>query len=130
MELLSQACLVVPNSAHDGVYGDAYFRTLATPPYAKGAMDRFFRHLQPQLIHCLREHPFFHNGGNVLRLEHLMRNNYTMFQACLEDARNSIKSPFVTDIWQLAVIQRHQPVWGYARPRFFVKILSQRLTFQ
>jgi hypothetical protein len=105
----------VPNSAHEGLYADSHFRTLATPPYARSAMSRFFRYLQPQLVRFLQEMPFFANGGDILRLEHLTGNNYSMWNICLEDARDSVYNPFIGDLWQYAVIQRHQPLWRWSR---------------
>ena len=57
MELLEEACLVIPNSAHEGIYGDPCFRTLVTPPYAQKAMGRFFQAILPQLTDFLRENP-------------------------------------------------------------------------
>ena len=75
------------------------------------------------------ENPLFTNGGNVLRLERLMEQNRVLFNGILQDSKDTFHSPFVTDIWQLAVLQRHEPVWGYARPRWFNKNAASAADF-
>jgi hypothetical protein len=50
-----------------------------------------------------------------LRLGHLLRDNFSAWRECLQEARNVTYDPEVADLWQYGVIQRHQPLWGWNR---------------
>ena len=68
VDLLLQACVIVPNTAAFGYYMRPKFRTLCTPPWVRSAMERYFTFLESQLAEMISTNPRFDSGGPMLRL--------------------------------------------------------------
>ncbi len=68
VDLLLQACVIVPNNAAFGYYMRPQFRTLCTPPWVRSAMQRYFARIESQLAEMISTNPQFASVGPMLQL--------------------------------------------------------------
>ena len=107
VDLLLQACVIVPNSAAFACYMHPQFRTLVTPPWTRHAMQRYFGHIAPQLAEMIADNPYFGRGGPLLHLSAIHSANSSLFSAELEAAQNNFYElrPQETEAWNQIIIQ-------------------------
>lgn len=92
IDLLNQACVVLPNGASFGYYVRLQFRTLCTPPFARSAMLRYFNSIESQVAQEINDNPHFASGGPALRLSAIHARNKFAFDAYLSEAQEQFSS--------------------------------------
>ena len=111
MDLLLQACFMIPNSACFGYYARPQFRTLGTPPWVRSAMQRYFSRIKSQLAEMISTNPHFATGGPDLRLSAIHSVNKFAFDAFLTEACDDYceMHPREAKAWQWLIIQYPSP---------------------
>jgi hypothetical protein len=80
-------------------------------------METFLATMSHVLRNFLTQNPYFHNGGNILRLTRLMNANRVLFDDTLQRVANTFTNPFTKDVWEKAIRQfaALQPAADFSR---------------
>ena len=129
IDLLLQACVMIPNSACFGYYARPQFRTLGTPPWVRSAMQRYFSHIESQLAEMISTNPRFATGGPALRLSAIHSVNKFTFDGFLTEARNNYceMNPREAKAWEWLIIQNRSPQYHDFLQRTLVRPPTENL---
>ena len=107
IDLLLQACVIIPNGAAFGYYVRPQLRTLGTPPWVQSAMQHYFARIESQFAEMISNNPLFATGGPILRLSTIHSANKFAFDAFLTEARNEYceAHPREARAWEWLIIQ-------------------------
>jgi hypothetical protein len=107
VDLLLQACVIIPNDGAFAAYMHPQFRTLVTPPWTRQAVQHYMGHIAPQIAEMIALNPYFGRGGPLLKLNAIHYANNSVLDNALEAAENSFYElhPQETAAWQQLFIQ-------------------------
>ena len=102
------------------------FRTLATPPWVRTAIEQYFDHLESQLTEMVLANPMFSRGGLVLKLTEIHRANAEILTEIMIHAKQTFAehSPDEAHAWDQITVplpykySRHDPLAARAYQQF------------